>query len=178
MNPGLCALGLPIALGGTSNHFRVEALTAVGGWDEWNVAEDADLGVRLARYGYRIGTLDSQTSEEAPHEFGNWFRQRVRWQKGWMQTSIVHSRDLVRFVRDLGAMRAFATAILVFGAVASALLWPVFAFSTLWRAIGPGPAELSRAREAADCSSTCWRPRASGRSWFPPSWRRGSAASG
>ena len=47
INPGLCALGLPIALGGTSNHFRVSALVAVGAWDEWNVAEDADLGVRL-----------------------------------------------------------------------------------------------------------------------------------
>jgi len=67
-----------------------------------------------------------------------------------MQTCIVHSRDLGRFVRDLGATRAFATAILVFGAVASALFWPVFALSTLWRAIGPGGVELTRAREAAD----------------------------
>ena len=85
INPGLCALGLPIALGGTSNHFRVASLVAVGGWDEWNVAEDADLGIRLARYGYKVGTLDSDTSEEAPHEFRNWFAQRVRWQKGWLR---------------------------------------------------------------------------------------------
>ena len=67
-----------------------------------------------------------------------------------MQTCIVHSRHPVRFVRDLGALRAFAAAILIFGAVASALLWPAFAVSTLWRAIGPGDAELSRWREAAD----------------------------
>jgi len=150
INPGLCALGLPIALGGTSNHFRVAALVAVGGWDEWNVAEDADLGIRLARYGYKIGTLDSDTSEEAPHEFRNWLRQRVRWQKGWMQTCIVHSRHPIRFVRDLGALRSFAAAILIFGAVTSALLWPAFALSTLWRAFGPGEAELSRWREAMD----------------------------
>jgi glycosyltransferase XagB len=148
INPGLCALGLPIALGGTSNHFRVPALVDVGGWDEWNVTEDADLGVRLARYGYKVGALDSDTSEEAPNELKNWFRQRVRWQKGWMQTCIVHSRNPVQFVRDLGAVRAFVATILIFGTVVSALLWPVFAANTLWRAFGP--VELTRWREASD----------------------------
>ena len=103
INPGLCALGLPVALGGTSNHFRVRSLESVGGWDEWNVAEDADLGIRLARLGYRVGSIDSDTSEEAPHEFANWFRQRVRWQKGWMQTCIVHSRQPIRFVQRSGS---------------------------------------------------------------------------
>jgi hypothetical protein len=92
INPGLCALDLPIALGGSSNHFRVRSLVDIGAWDEWNVTEDADLGIRLARFGYKVRALDSDTSEEAPHELGNWFRQRVRWQKGWMQTLIVHSR--------------------------------------------------------------------------------------
>ena len=85
INPGLCALDLPIPLGGTSNHFRVRSLVAVGAWDEWNVTEDADLGVRLSRFGYRVKALDSDTWEEAPFEVGNWFRQRVRWQKGWMR---------------------------------------------------------------------------------------------
>jgi cellulose synthase/poly-beta-1,6-N-acetylglucosamine synthase-like glycosyltransferase len=150
INPGLCALGLPIALGGTSNHFRVSALVDVGGWDEWNVTEDADLGIRLARYGYKVGALDSDTSEEAPHELKNWFRQRVRWQKGWMQTCIVHSRNPAQFVRDLGAARAVVATVLIFGAVVSALLWPAFAASTLWRAFGPVEGELSRWREASD----------------------------
>ena len=150
INPGLCALGLPIALGGTSNHFRVSALVGVGAWDEWNVAEDADLGIRLARYGYKVGTLDSDTTEEAPHEFRNWLAQRVRWQKGWMQTCIVHSRRPIQFVRELGAFLALAATIVIFGAVASALLWPIFALSTIWRAFGPEAAELSRWREAAD----------------------------
>lgn len=150
INPGLCALRLPIALGGTSNHFRLAALVDVGAWDEWNVAEDADLGVRLARYGYRVGTLNSDTSEEAPHEFRNWFRQRMRWHKGWMQTCIVHSRRPLAFLRDFGARRAAAAAVLVFGSVLTALFWPAFALSTLWRAFGPGDAELPRWREGVD----------------------------
>ena len=49
MLPLLARLGLPMPLGGTSNHFRTDALREVGGWDAFNVTEDADLGVRLAR---------------------------------------------------------------------------------------------------------------------------------
>ena len=98
------------------------------------MAEDADLGLRLARLGYRVGALDSDTSEEAPHELENWFRQRVRWQKGWMQTCIVHSRRPLQFVRDLGGLRAWAAATLIGGGVLSALLAPYFVADTLWRA--------------------------------------------
>jgi cellulose synthase/poly-beta-1,6-N-acetylglucosamine synthase-like glycosyltransferase len=70
INPGLCALNFPIPLGGSSNHFRVKSLVGVGAWDEWNVTEDADLGVRLARFGYRVKALGSDTWEEAPYELG------------------------------------------------------------------------------------------------------------
>jgi glycosyltransferase XagB len=89
INPGLCALNLPIPLGGSSNHFRTRSLVGVGAWDEWNVTEDADLGIRLARFGYEVKALDSDTSEEAPYELGNWFRQRVRWQKGGCALSMI-----------------------------------------------------------------------------------------
>ncbi len=150
VNPGLCALGLPVALGGTSNHFRVRSLESVGGWDEWNVAEDVDLGIRLARFGYRVDSLDSDTSEEAPHEFATWFRQRVRWQKGWMQTCIVHSRQPIRFVRDLRPRRAAAAVTLIAGAVVSALFWPAFAIGVCWRAVSSGAGGLTPWREAAD----------------------------
>src|SRR5208283_1161525 len=138
INPGLCALDLPIALGGSSNHFCTRSLIDVGAWDEWNVTEDADLGVRLARFGYKVRALDSDTSEEAPHEFKNWFRQRVRWQKGWMQTLIVHSRQPVRLLASLGKPQALSAAILVFGSVVSALFWPAFAVNTLVRAFEAG----------------------------------------
>ena len=70
INPGLAALGLPIALGGTSNHFRARTLRRVGGWDAWNVTEDADLGIRLAREGARVAALASDTREEAPNDLG------------------------------------------------------------------------------------------------------------
>ncbi|MBV8472206.1 MAG: glycosyltransferase, partial [Hyphomicrobiales bacterium] len=115
INPGLAALGLPIALGGTSNHFRARTLRKVGGCDAWNVTEDADLGIRLARCGALVGALHSDTKEEAPVRFSVWYWQRVRWQKGWMQTLIVHSRRPARIVRELGVARAAAAMAMIGG---------------------------------------------------------------
>jgi glycosyltransferase XagB len=150
INPGLCALNLPIPLGGSSNHFRIRSLVGVGAWDEWNVTEDADLGVRLARFGYRVKALDSDTWEEAPYELGNWFRQRTRWQKGWMQTLIVHSRRPIFFWRDLGPRRAVAATTLIVGAIFGCLFWPAFAAGTIWRALTVGQGALSPWREMSD----------------------------
>jgi hypothetical protein len=138
VNPGLAALDLPIALGGTSNHFRTRTLRRVGGWDAWNVTEDADLGLRLARFGARVGALASDTSEEAPNDLNNWFRQRVRWQKGWLQTLIVHSRHPVRFARELGGRRALAAGALIAGTVLGGLFGPLLLVDALARACRGG----------------------------------------
>ena len=132
INPGLAALGLQFPLGGTSNHFRVEALRGIGGWDAWNVTEDADLGIRLARYGYHIGVIDSTTFEEAPAGLRVWRPQRQRWLKGFMQTLVTHCREPRRLVREAGAGGAAAALILVAGPVLGALLGPVlFAVTTM-----------------------------------------------
>lgn len=126
INPGLAALRLPIALGGTSNHFRIEVLRGLGGWDAWNVTEDADLGLRLARCGFRVATFASRTCEEAPRALGAFLRQRVRWLKGWMQTAYVHARDPRALWRNVGP-RAFCALAATFVAnVASPLVWPFF----------------------------------------------------
>ncbi len=79
INAGLIRAGLPVLLGGTSNHFRASALRGVGGWDAFNVTEDADLSFRLLRAGFRIADLPSSTLEEAPARIGPWRRQRTRW---------------------------------------------------------------------------------------------------
>jgi len=145
-NPGLAALRLPIGLGGTSNHFRVRALREAGGWDAWNVTEDADLGIRLARLGMRVDTIDSDTLEEAAHEWGNWFRQRVRWQKGWMQVLIVHSRQPRRLLRELGPWGTLSAFSLIAGCVSGGLFGALFFWDTLIRMavafFAPGYANL------------------------------------
>ncbi|MEM6666062.1 MAG: glycosyltransferase [Pseudomonadota bacterium] len=104
--PAFEAMGLAIPLGGTSNHFKARVLRKAGGWDAFNVTEDADLGIRLARMGYRCAMLDSHTTEEATRHLGNWIRQRTRWAKGWILTYMVHMRRPRVLHRALGA-RAF-----------------------------------------------------------------------
>lgn len=124
--PTLERLGLPVPLGGTSNHFSRAVLEEVGGWDPFNVTEDADLGIRLARSGRSVKVLSSTTWEEAPATFNTWLKQRTRWLKGWMQTYLVHMRDPVRTARDLGWLQFFGLQVLMGGLILSALVHPWF----------------------------------------------------
>jgi glycosyltransferase XagB len=103
MLPGLDAMHLPIPLGGTSNHFRVDALRELGAWDPYNVTEDADLGVRAAAEGKTVGITESTTWEEACSEWKAWIRQRTRWIKGYMVTALVHLRRPRQLYRETGA---------------------------------------------------------------------------
>jgi cellulose synthase/poly-beta-1,6-N-acetylglucosamine synthase-like glycosyltransferase len=132
--PALARLGLPMPLGGTSNHFRRETLAEVGGWDPFNVTEDADLGFRLARRGWRTAMVASTTWEEAPAGFSTWFRQRTRWLKGWLQTYLVHTRRPVRLVAELGLRRALGFHTLMGGLVLSALVHPLLYALLAWQA--------------------------------------------
>ena len=123
--PGLAAMRMPLPLGGSSNHFRTAVLREVGGWDAYNVTEDADLGFRLARLGYRSVTFDSTTNEEAPIRFKAWLRQRSRWMKGWMQTWSVHMREPRRLWREAGPRGFLTLNIIVGGNVLTALAYPI-----------------------------------------------------
>ncbi|MFG1461533.1 glycosyltransferase [Xanthobacter sp. DSM 24535] len=123
--PAAAALGLPVPLGGTSNHFRRSVLEAVGNWDPYNVTEDADLGLRLARKGWRTEVIASTTHEEAPVHVRAWLRQRTRWMKGWAQTLLVHGRNPRRLVRELGPGPALGAALLVAFPFVAALLHPL-----------------------------------------------------
>ncbi len=126
--PTLERIGWPIPLGGTSNHFRTAHLRAVGGWDPYNVTEDADLGIRLARSGYHTATLASTTWEEAPNRRAIWLGQRRRWLKGWMQTWLVHMREPGRLLAELGLWRFLGVQTVMGGVLLSALVYPIFLF--------------------------------------------------
>ena len=100
--PGLVSLGLPVPLGGSSNHFPTALLRELRAWDPNNVTEDADLGMRLHRAGYRTVIVDSTTYEEANSDFINWMRQRSRWGKGYAVSWLVQMRHPVQLFREVG----------------------------------------------------------------------------
>jgi cellulose synthase/poly-beta-1,6-N-acetylglucosamine synthase-like glycosyltransferase len=129
--PGLVALRMPVPLGGTSNHFRASILRDLGAWDPYNVTEDADLGIRLARLGYGVGVLDSVTLEEANSDFINWIKQRSRWYKGYLLTWLVHMRTPRTVVRQLGWRGFLALNLFVGGTPLSTLVNPLFWVLTL-----------------------------------------------
>jgi glycosyltransferase XagB len=139
MLPGLSRFGAPIPLGGTSNHFRVDVLLEIGAWDPDNVTEDADLGARLSRAGYSCEVLDSVTLEEANSDFVNWAKQRSRWYKGYLQTFLVHARDVRSTCRAWGTRRFLLWSFFVGGTPLMALVNPIFwGLAVIWFTVEPG----------------------------------------
>lgn len=126
MIPWFSAEGWAFPLGGTSNHFRRSALIAAGGWDPYNVTEDADLGIRLARFGYDSAALNSTTYEEAPVTWKSWYAQRARWYKGWLQTCFVHLRDPGLLLKQAGLAKTIPMGILIAGSLVTLAVHPIF----------------------------------------------------
>jgi cellulose synthase/poly-beta-1,6-N-acetylglucosamine synthase-like glycosyltransferase len=124
--PGLERLGIPVPLGGTSNHFRIDVLRELHGWDPFNVTEDADLGIRITQKGYRVGVVDSTTFEEASCQAAQWIRQRTRWIKGYMQTFLVHMRRPGHMFRTTGLLGLLGFIFFIGGTVLSGILNPIF----------------------------------------------------
>lgn len=141
--PALERLGLPIPLGGTSNHLRTDALREVGGWDAFNVTEDADLGVRLAYFGYTTHTLPSLTLEESPITLGAWMKQRTRWIKGYIQTWLVFTRDTAELKRRLGARGYYGFQFFIGAPALTFLLAPLFWLAFFVSLTGIFPSALS-----------------------------------
>lgn len=134
---GLSITNFPVPLGGTSNHFRTSTLSQIGWWDAYNVAEDADLGMRIFSYNYKVSVIDSFTSEEAPITLIAWIKQRSRWIKGYWQTffTFLQHRNRYTFKQAIGVYNfvGFATySQLIFP---FAIFLTIFAESSLVRSV-------------------------------------------
>ncbi|GAA6179899.1 glycosyltransferase [Shimia sp. NS0008-38b] len=123
--PGLLGLGFAIPLGGTTLFLKRGAIESVGAWDSHNVTEDADLGIRLARHGYRTELLDSVTYEEANCRPIAWVRQRSRWLKGYMATYLVHMRTPRILWRELGVRQFLGFQLLFLCTISQFLMAPL-----------------------------------------------------
>lgn len=123
--PGMSRLGLAIPLGGTTLFFRRMALEKLGGWDAHNVTEDADLGFRLARHGFRTEMIQTVTDEEANCRPWAWVKQRSRWLKGYMTTYLVHMKRPRLLYRQLGMWKFIGFQAHFVAAVSQVLLAPL-----------------------------------------------------
>ena len=123
--PGLEKMGFPLPLAGTTFFVRRQALEAVGKWDAYNVTEDADLGIRLARAGYRSVTIDVITFEEANCYLIPWIRQRTRWLKGYIMTWLTHSKNPRPLLRELGWRQFLGLQIFFCSTLISQIVTPV-----------------------------------------------------
>jgi cellulose synthase/poly-beta-1,6-N-acetylglucosamine synthase-like glycosyltransferase len=135
---GLQSLRAPIPLGGTSNHFRTADLRALNGWDAFNVTEDCDLGIRLVARGFDTAIIDSVTLEEANSSYINWFPQRTRWIKGYMQTYLVHMRHPGRLLRGRRRLDLVMFQLVVGGKILSLFINPLmWVLTILYFALRP-----------------------------------------
>jgi len=131
--PGLDNIGAPIPLGGTSNHFDLARLRELLGWDPFNVTEDCDLGVRIAKHKLSTKMIESTTWEEACSRLGYWVRQRSRWTKGYIQTYLVHCRRPLRLAHNLGFTNNVAFHLIVGGTPLCLLINPIYwAMTVVW----------------------------------------------
>lgn len=128
--PGLQGINTNIPLGGTSNHFRIDDLKTLEGWDPFNVTEDCDLGVRLFMEGKKTAVINSTTLEEANSKFKNWLRQRSRWIKGYMQTYLVHMRNPYQLAKKQG-IHALYFNLVVGGKIAFMFINPFLWLATI-----------------------------------------------
>jgi glycosyltransferase XagB len=116
--------GLVVLLGGTSNFFRTDVLINLKGWDEKNVTEDADLGIRIARRKGKTLPFNTTTWEEAPPKLYPWLRQRVRWNKGFIYTYKVHFKKPLSLIRDVGLKSTFFLLYQLIGPVINMIALP------------------------------------------------------
>jgi cellulose synthase/poly-beta-1,6-N-acetylglucosamine synthase-like glycosyltransferase len=128
---GLQSINAPIPLGGTSNHFKLKNILHLKGWDSFNVTEDCDLGMRLVKNNYKTALINSITLEEANSDLSNWFWQRTRWIKGYMQTYLVHMRKPQEFVSTNWNIHLLTFQLVVGGKVLSMFINPFMWITTL-----------------------------------------------
>jgi glycosyltransferase XagB len=139
MLPGLDRLNIPIPLGGTSNHFKFDKLMELGGWDGFNVTEDADLGLRAYAKEYKVTVLESTTFEEANNDFFNWIRQRSRWIKGYMQTYLVHMRHPIELFKKVGWKGFFGFQFFIGGTFFTFLVYPLLLLTLIFYMLFESP---------------------------------------
>jgi Exo-beta-1,3-glucanase len=80
---------------GTMTLVRRDALERAGGWAQWCITEDAELGLRLFEHGYEAQYVPRSYGRGLmPQTFADYKKQRFRWAYGAVQILRAHARAL------------------------------------------------------------------------------------
>jgi exo-beta-1,3-glucanase (GH17 family)/cellulose synthase/poly-beta-1,6-N-acetylglucosamine synthase-like glycosyltransferase len=80
---------------GTMTLVRREALEQAGGWAQWCITEDAELGLRLFEHGYEAQYVPRSYGRGLmPETFSDYKKQRFRWAYGAVQILRAHAGAL------------------------------------------------------------------------------------
>jgi cellulose synthase/poly-beta-1,6-N-acetylglucosamine synthase-like glycosyltransferase len=131
---GRANLGMFAPLGGTGNYFSRAALRYVGGYEPTNLAEDAELAIRLRIARWNVGTIDAKHWEEAPVKFQPWLKQRSRWFRGWMQSFWKYSVVLFKptVAKRMGLSGIFSALVMLVSPLIVVLNWIAYGVTAYW----------------------------------------------
>jgi cellulose synthase/poly-beta-1,6-N-acetylglucosamine synthase-like glycosyltransferase len=155
-----------IPLGGNTVFIRTDRLREAGGWDPDCLAEDCEIGVRLSSRGAKVAVAydpDLVTREETPGTLGELFKQRTRWNQGflqvlrkgeWRHLPSLRQRLLARYTLAMPFLQAF-TAVLVPVSLATMILLDLPVFAALLTFVPLVPTLAAVAVEAAALGEFC-----------------------
>jgi len=113
--------------------FRTNVLRKLGGFDEHDITEDLEIGLRLRKAGWSIeNSLNAVVWTDVPSSFRTITRQRVRWYRGMIH-NLRKYWGLIGQHNDLGV---FVMPFMLLGGVASVLLFCGLMAITIYDAIG------------------------------------------
>jgi cellulose synthase/poly-beta-1,6-N-acetylglucosamine synthase-like glycosyltransferase len=169
-----------IPLGGNTVFIRTDRLREAGGWDPECLAEDCEIGVRLSSRGAKAAVAydpDLVTREETPGSLADLFRQRTRWNQGflqvlrkgeWRRLPTARQRLLARFTLSMPFLQAF-TGVLVPVSLVTMILLDLPVLAALLTFVPLVPTLATLAVEAAGLGEFC---RGYGRRATPPDYLR------
>lgn len=86
---------------GTMTMIRAKVLREVGGWGEWCITEDAELGLRILESGWEAAYVETTYGRGLmPDTFVDFKKQRARWAFGAIQILRAHARHVFGVARS------------------------------------------------------------------------------
>jgi cellulose synthase/poly-beta-1,6-N-acetylglucosamine synthase-like glycosyltransferase len=155
-----------IPLGGNTVFIRTDRLREAGGWDPDCLAEDCEIGVRLSSRGAKVAVAydpDLVTREETPGTIRELFKQRTRWNQGflqvlrkgeWRQLPSRRQRLLARYTLAMPFLQAFS-AVLIPLSLATMILLDLPVLAAMLTFVPLVPTLAAVAVEAAALGEFC-----------------------